>query len=453
MENPNKIPKIIHQTWKNENVPDYLKDFQKSWLKFNPEYEYQFWTDIDIENFIRSKYKWFYHIFKSYDSNIKRVDAFRYFLLYEYGGIYVDLDFECLRSFDNLMENNTCFFGSEPPQHFKKWKVTNLLPCNALMASIPKHPFWKFVCNELPKYLHIINIVKSTGPVFLRSCYFKWIKQINYSKKPNLQVKCYSHKYFYPSADIVCLYRKNKEKFENEHLKRLNNIFYDETHAIHHWSSTYSSHKNKKKNYLKKLTNMKKKNKYPQVLFNLNCFKAKNNENVIQNEDIILNENIIQNEDNENIIQNEDNENVIQNEDNENVIQNEDIILNENIIQNEIIEPKKLKGIIKNNKRMEPKLQADESSFVKKNVIITDTKMFYPPPNMTNINDKKNIIEETKTKIQLKYPMKMFNNEKKEKSNNVNNVNNVNNNEIINVIISNNKKTIKILSNKLRYKR
>ena len=41
-------------------------------------------------------------MFKDYPEPIMRADAIRYFLLYEYGGVYVYLDFEALRPLDEF---------------------------------------------------------------------------------------------------------------------------------------------------------------------------------------------------------------------------------------------------------------------------------------------------------------------------------------------------------------
>jgi mannosyltransferase OCH1-like enzyme len=38
---------------------------------------------------IASKFPWFLSTFKSYPYGIQRADALRYFVLYEYGGIYL----------------------------------------------------------------------------------------------------------------------------------------------------------------------------------------------------------------------------------------------------------------------------------------------------------------------------------------------------------------------------
>ena len=41
-------------------------------------------------------------MYDAYSLNIKRVDAIRYFLLFHYGGVYMDADFACVRSLDTM---------------------------------------------------------------------------------------------------------------------------------------------------------------------------------------------------------------------------------------------------------------------------------------------------------------------------------------------------------------
>ena len=41
--------------------------------------------------------------FRNYKSGIQRADAFRYFVLFAYGGIYVDLDMEALKPLDEYV--------------------------------------------------------------------------------------------------------------------------------------------------------------------------------------------------------------------------------------------------------------------------------------------------------------------------------------------------------------
>ena len=68
-------------------------------IRHNPEYHYILWKDIDIHEFMKSYYPAFYQMFLSYKYKIQQIDAFRYFILYHYGGIYIDLDIGCKASF------------------------------------------------------------------------------------------------------------------------------------------------------------------------------------------------------------------------------------------------------------------------------------------------------------------------------------------------------------------
>ena len=55
-DNENNHNKYIHQTWKTEKVPQHLEVYVKEWKDKNPDYIYKFYTDEDIEIFIKEKY-------------------------------------------------------------------------------------------------------------------------------------------------------------------------------------------------------------------------------------------------------------------------------------------------------------------------------------------------------------------------------------------------------------
>ena len=47
------IPKIIHQTWKTQEVPEHWKESQEEWQKLmDYGWEYMLWTDEDNRNLI-----------------------------------------------------------------------------------------------------------------------------------------------------------------------------------------------------------------------------------------------------------------------------------------------------------------------------------------------------------------------------------------------------------------
>eukprot|EP01052_Picozoa_sp_SAG31_P020854 SAG31_NODE_1586_length_7821_cov_3.086765_2_plen_123_part_00 len=75
----------------------------QSWLRVNPGWEYRFWTDADNKELIKTKFPEYLEMYEWYPENIQRADAIRYFILYEFGGVYADLDFEALQPLDQLL--------------------------------------------------------------------------------------------------------------------------------------------------------------------------------------------------------------------------------------------------------------------------------------------------------------------------------------------------------------
>jgi mannosyltransferase OCH1-like enzyme len=55
------IPRVIHQSWKNNKLPPKFKMWQKSWLKHNPGWHYKLWTDDDNYQLMITHFPWFNH--------------------------------------------------------------------------------------------------------------------------------------------------------------------------------------------------------------------------------------------------------------------------------------------------------------------------------------------------------------------------------------------------------
>ncbi|CCH57849.1 hypothetical protein TBLA_0A00490 [Henningerozyma blattae CBS 6284] len=157
-----KIPKIIHQTYKTENIPKHWVAGQQRCKDLHPDYKYILWTDEMSLQFIKEEYPWFLETFKSYKYPIERADAIRYFVLYHYGGVYIDLDDGCERRLDPMMSSNAFLRRTNPSG-----------VSNDVMGSIPGHPFFKKVMHSLKSYnrnyffVPYLTIMCSTGPLFV----------------------------------------------------------------------------------------------------------------------------------------------------------------------------------------------------------------------------------------------------------------------------------------------
>lgn len=147
------IPNIIHQTWKSEMVPSSIQGYVKSWLRLHPQYEYRFWTDDQNLELLKKHYPWFVPTYQAYSSPGQRADAIRYFILYHFGGLYVDADFEALKPADDLLANHTAVFGTEPQAHAHLLYNLPRLVSNAFMATCRNHPVLREV-KKNPCYCH-----------------------------------------------------------------------------------------------------------------------------------------------------------------------------------------------------------------------------------------------------------------------------------------------------------
>ena len=103
----NEHPKIVHRIYFPWNDAHKLS---KQW-QFNCYYSCQedkygfqlmVWDKNKILNFLREYYPWFLLTYYSYKRETQRTDAARYFILYHYGGLYLDMDISCISNLNSL---------------------------------------------------------------------------------------------------------------------------------------------------------------------------------------------------------------------------------------------------------------------------------------------------------------------------------------------------------------
>lgn len=160
------IPKIIHQTWKDSNVPSKWDDYVATVKRLNPDWQYRLWTDEDNDAFVAKEYPEFLDIFRNLSRGIMRADIIRYLIMYKIGGVYLDLDYEMLKPFDFKNEelviplNRSIAFGDAKDELG-----------NCIFASVPGHQFWKDVISDLqnnpPEITEYVEIINATGPGLL----------------------------------------------------------------------------------------------------------------------------------------------------------------------------------------------------------------------------------------------------------------------------------------------
>ncbi|MFD1912484.1 glycosyltransferase [Halodurantibacterium flavum] len=160
------IPKIIHQTWRDHDLPE-PRHWPESWKKLNPEWEYRLWTDADLLDLVRTYYPELEELYLSYPRPVQRADMGRYLILHHCGGIYADLDTECLIPLDPLAADSRVVLAEEPIEHRYNGIPLGMdrLFFNGVMASPQGHPFWGHVIATLVRCRHARDhVLESTGP-------------------------------------------------------------------------------------------------------------------------------------------------------------------------------------------------------------------------------------------------------------------------------------------------
>jgi len=94
------IPKLIHQTWKTDLIPKQWVSLVNKVKELNPDWSYKLWTDKENDEFVRKEFPEFYGIFSLFPRSIMKADVIRYLLMFRFGGVYLDLDYEVLKPFN-----------------------------------------------------------------------------------------------------------------------------------------------------------------------------------------------------------------------------------------------------------------------------------------------------------------------------------------------------------------
>ena len=138
MENT-QIPKVIHYCWFGRNpLPSKAMKCMESWKRFMPDYEIKEWNednfDIRINPYVEEAYHMKKYAFVS--------DYARFWVLYNYGGVYFDVDVELLKPIDDILFRGP-YMGLE---NFEKslYRGLNASPNPGLgMAAFAGHDFLK----------------------------------------------------------------------------------------------------------------------------------------------------------------------------------------------------------------------------------------------------------------------------------------------------------------------
>ncbi len=194
------MSKIISRLWLGpKEMPEKYIEYGKKWQELNPDWEVIEWTPQNLSDGEMFNTDVLVDIHSrggpdSIEAAVQKADVIGYNLIWEYGGIYLNVDIEPVRPLSYMFD----YYGIDPLQAYasrEDWNTPRIV--NAVLGGPPKHPFWKYVIEKLPEYYWRdpqAEMVETTGPVLLTDCANMWNKDMNFSN--DLPLKVMPHKAF-----------------------------------------------------------------------------------------------------------------------------------------------------------------------------------------------------------------------------------------------------------------
>jgi len=220
------IPKIIHYCWlSNDAIPEAYQKYVASWGKKLPGYQFILWNteNFDINSLPYTKQAFEVKMYAF------ACDYIRLYAVYNYGGIYLDMDMEVVKPFDELLDAEI-MLGYE--NH-----ISERIEAGCFGA-VKGHPYIR-KCMEYYETRHFFDPIKTEkiiaeppserlkhiNPAFAPVVLETTLKQ--YSKTENYKI--YPREYF-TAKNILTGVIEQKET----------------TFTIHHFATQYSTEEDRK---------------------------------------------------------------------------------------------------------------------------------------------------------------------------------------------------------------
>jgi mannosyltransferase OCH1-like enzyme len=105
------IPAITHQTAATSVLSSEQSMLRGRMIALNPGWDHRFYTDVDCRDLIRRALPALLATYVAYPTAIQRTHLFR--VAYLFGGVYLDLDMDCLAPLAPLAPLARCVLPDE----------------------------------------------------------------------------------------------------------------------------------------------------------------------------------------------------------------------------------------------------------------------------------------------------------------------------------------------------
>lgn len=218
------IPKIIHYCWFGHSpLPLLAKECIASWKKYMPEYEIKEWNEsnfnVNMIPYTSEAYKAKKYAFVS--------DYARFWILYNYGGVYFDTDVELIKPINDILEKGA-YMGFEKDPYKKQYGLINPglgMACESRCA----------VLSHLLQIYKNMPFINQDGSYNIKKTVVHYTTEvfINYGIKVNKGVQNILGFNIYPSEYFAPI------NFVTKRLHITSN-----THSIHRYMGSWNSPEN-----------------------------------------------------------------------------------------------------------------------------------------------------------------------------------------------------------------
>jgi mannosyltransferase OCH1-like enzyme len=234
-----KIPLTIHNIWLGSEIPLYYKKKMKIWKKQHPSWKKICWTEKIIEYLLKKKTTILFKNEKEFleaylqKNYAKASDILRYEIIYQLGGLYLDVDFDCLEKFDKLHTSYDFYASLEHP-------CTAAAGCfNGLIGAKPQHPILRSCIEGISNaenHEHLFSYCTNKIDLELEKT---WILT-----GPGLFSKSIFHQSNLQSNDIVFPYQffAPIDKYLSKSMKYFSFCFHDynrKNYPEKHWTDMF----------------------------------------------------------------------------------------------------------------------------------------------------------------------------------------------------------------------
>jgi mannosyltransferase OCH1-like enzyme len=186
-------------------MPSLFEEFGETWRKHHPAWKMCLWTEAELPTLVNQRlFDAASSICPGFEGQFQS-DLARYEILHRYGGVYIDVDFECRRAIDPLLEGVSSFCA---------WEIQDSVANNAIMGAVPQHPLLFDLVAGLPDRITRragSRPAQLTGPHYLTSVL-----------RRHPEIPIFDQKLFFP--------------YGCKELDRAHEAF-PEAYAVHHWNN------------------------------------------------------------------------------------------------------------------------------------------------------------------------------------------------------------------------